>query len=142
MTLVTERGVRYVITNMKREIEWGSYATSHFFKDDCDLTCMVRPCHNPVDMIHGLNTLRAFGLTGNDTEFLTTAYGPISTGLERRAIEWTGNLWSLKRFLNTLASELLVDEDSYLLDRAWAVYLNRLEAQPRSKTSGRKTSGN
>lgn len=141
MTFVTERGLKYAVANMKREVGWGSYVSSHFTKDEKDQsTYMVRPCHNPVDMIHGLNTLRAFGLN-RDADFLAMPDGPIMTGLERRAMEWTGNLWSLKRFLNTVDRELLMDKDRHLLARAWATYDKWFQAQPPLKTSGKKVSG-
>ncbi|KAG6368865.1 hypothetical protein INS49_003081 [Diaporthe citri] len=136
MTLVTERGLRYVFVNMRREVEWGSYASSHFTKDKKDqATYTMRPCRNPVDMIHGLHTLRAFGLS-YDAEFLAMPDGPIISALERRAVEWSGNLWTLKRFLNTVDRELLGDPDRHLLARAWDAYDKRVQAQPPRKTSG------
>lgn len=139
MTLVTERGLKYAVANMKREIGWGSYVSSHFTKDEkAQSTYMVRPCHNPVDMIHGLNTLRAFSLN-RDADFLAMPDGPIMTALERRAMEWTGNLWTLKRFLNTVDRELLTDKDRHLLARAWASYDKWVEAQPPLKTSGKNS---
>lgn len=138
MTLVTERGMKYVFANMKREIEWGSYASSHFTKDKEDQsTYTVRPCRNPVDMIHGLNTVRAFKLN-DDAEFLAMPNGPIMACLERRAVEWSGSLETLKRFLNTVDKVLLVDQDRHLLARAWAIYDKRVRAQPPLKTSGKK----
>lgn len=136
MTLVTERGLRYVFINMRREVEWGSYLSSHFTKDKEDqATYTMRPCRNPVDMIHGLHALRAFGLSP-DAEFLAMPDGPIMSALERRAEEWSGNLWTLKRFLDTVDRELLGDPDRHLLARAWAAYDKRVEAQPPRKTSG------
>lgn len=138
MTFVTERGLKYAVANMKREIGWGSFVSSHFTKDEMDQsTYMVRPCHNPVDMIHGLNTLKAFGLD-HDAQFLAMPDGPIMIGLERRSEEWTGNLWTLKRFLNTVDRELLMDKDRHLLSRAWATYDKRVQAQPPRKTPGKK----
>lgn len=137
MTLVTERGLKYVFVNMRREIEWGSFASYHFTKDKEDkATYTMRPCRNPVDMIHGLHTLRAFDL-GYDAEFLTMPDGPIMYSLERRVVEWSGNLWGLKRLLNTVDRDLLGDQDRHLLARAWAAYDKRVPAQPPRKTSGR-----
>lgn len=128
MNLVTTRGVKYVVSNMKRALEKGSYATSDFTKNkDDQTTCMIRPCHNPVDMIHALNTLKAFGLW-KDADFLAMQDGPIMTSLKRRAIEWKDDLWKLKRFLNTMGRELLVEEDRHLLAPAWSVYAERLRA--------------
>lgn len=145
MNRATWRGVNYVVANMKREIESGSFAINNFTKHKNHLTCMVRPCRDPVDMIHGLNTLRAFGIGANDIQFLTMADGPIMTGLERRANEWTGDLLGLKQFLNTVDQKVLVllgvEEDRHLLDRAWAVYAKRLQDQPRPKPTGGKASG-
>lgn len=139
MDLVTERGVKYVVANMRREIVWGSYATSNFTKNKSDeTTCMIRPIRNPVGMIHGLHTLRAFGLV-DDAKFLSMPNGPIMTGLERRAIEWSGGLRGLKRFIFTIDRELLTDEDRHLLDRAWAVYNKWTQTQSPAKMFGQKS---
>lgn len=138
MRLVTERGLKYVFVNMKREIEWGSYAGSHFTKDKQDQsTYTVRPCRNPVDMIHGLHTLRAFKLN-DDAEFLAMQNGPIAASLERRAVEWSGGLVNLKGFLNKLDTVLLGDRDRHLLARAWAIYDKHFRAQPPVQTSGKQ----
>ncbi|POS81007.1 hypothetical protein DHEL01_v200580 [Diaporthe helianthi] len=148
MGLVTLRGLKYVINNMKREMEKGSYAVDHVKKEgkkeeqeqeEQEAAYMIRPCDNPVDMIHALSTLKAFNLA-KDAGFLAMKDGPIMTSLERRATKWDGSLRALKRFLDTLGHELLVESDRRLLVPAWVVYTKRLRARAdlRAKDSGRK----
>ncbi|KAK2598675.1 hypothetical protein N8I77_012070 [Diaporthe amygdali] len=88
-------------------------------------------------MIHALNTLRAFGLH-NDVEFLAGQDGPIMVGLKRRAMEWTGGLGGLERFINTMDQELLQGHDRELLSGAWAVYEGRIQAKRSGNASSRK----
>ncbi|KAG8160050.1 hypothetical protein KVR01_010687 [Diaporthe batatas] len=139
MAIITQRGLRYVVHNMKMEMEKGSYATGnpkeeHEEDEHEEATSMIRPGPNAVDMIHALNTLRAFGLS-HDASFLAMEGGPITTSLQRRVLEWDGSDQALKRFLKTL-SRLLAEEDQHLLAPAWAVYSERRrQAKSRPETS-------
>lgn len=138
MKFVTERGVKYVVEDMGKGMKQGSFSGRFFTKNKQDQTSfMIRPRRNVVDMIHALNTLRAFGLD-KDAEFLARQDGPIMVGLKRRAMEWTGGLGGLERFIKTMDQELLQGPDRELLAGAWAVYDGRAQATRSGNTSSRK----
>ncbi|KAJ0122074.1 hypothetical protein J7T55_002585 [Diaporthe amygdali] len=63
---------------------------------------------------------------------------PIMVGLKRRAMEWTGGLGGLERFINTMDQELLQGHDRELLSGAWAVYEGRIQAKRSGNASSRK----
>lgn len=133
MELVTARGLNYVVSNMLREICQGSYYSKWWSKDDKDTgTYMIRPRSNPVDMIHALNTLRAFGME-KDAEFLVIKNGPIAVHLEKRAHEMVKSRERLQRYLMTLAEELLEEQDRHVLDAAWKVYHDSLPTEASHK---------
>ncbi|ROW04895.1 hypothetical protein VMCG_04905 [Cytospora schulzeri] len=129
MELVTERGLKYVINNMLKEIREGSYY-EFSMKDNMDMVgYTIRPRDNPVDMIHALNTLRAFGME-KDATFLSMEDGPIAVGLVKKVRHWDKSLKGLQRYLLTLDRVLLMEQDRHVLNSARVVYDVRLREAP------------
>lgn len=131
MYRVNELGVKYVVDNMTKAVEKGSYRSKWWTKDEEDeAKYTIRPRQDPVDMIHALYTLRAFGMAEDATFLAREKTGPIFTELRQQVDSWQeGNTKNLKRFLLAIEQYLLEEGDRHLLSGAWEAFNKRVESE-------------
>lgn len=116
------RGLKYMIGNMLMEMREGSYHGGLWTKDNTDAgRYTIRPRDNPVNMMHALNTLRAFGME-RDAGFLVIEDGLIAMGMVNKAREKSKSPDRLGDYLVTVSDEVLEMEDPPVLAAAWKVY--------------------